>query len=379
MGLIERYLFSAALAAFLAGLFGLTGVIWVALSLREVDLMTTKGQSLWVFLTLTGLTIPSLVLVIAPFALFLAIVYVLNRLNSDSELIVMSASGLPPRRLFFPFAGLTLLVVCLIGAISFAIMPWSFRAIRSLASNIKLDFLTRVVREGTFVSLEKGFVFHYRERSPTGALLGVFMQDRRDTDQITSYIAERGETISAEGRNLLLLKNGSVQRQKAGPGDAAIVVFDSYAIDLSQFSAGDAAVPIRPRERTTWDLLHLDHADPLIKWQEGRLRAELHDRFVSPLYALAFGIIAFAALSQARTTRQGRGTAVAVALLAIVVLRLAGFGASTLIVRDPKAVILVYAVPCLGFLAGWWAAFGPPLAMPAWLRAPVARLKWRLS
>jgi lipopolysaccharide export system permease protein len=377
MGLIERYLFGAAFAAFLAGLFGLTGVIWVALSLREVDLMTTKGQTLWVFLTLTGLTVPSLILVIAPFALFLAILYVLNRLNGDSELIVMSASGLPPARLLAPFACLTLLVTCLIAAISFAVMPWSFRAIRSLASDIRLDFLSRVVREGSFVTLEKGFVFHYRERSPTGALLGVFMQDRRDSDQISSYIAERGETVSAEGRNLLLLKNGSVQRQKAGPGDAAIVVFDSYAVDLSQFSAGDAAVPLRPRERTTYDLLHLDQSDPLIKWQEGRLRAELHDRFVSPLYALAFGMIAFAALSQARTTRQGRGTAVALALLAIIALRLAGFGASTLIVRDAKAVVLVYAIPGLGFLAGWWAAFGPRLEAPGWLRRPLARLNWR--
>jgi lipopolysaccharide export system permease protein len=358
MSLVERYIFRTAGSAFLAGLAALTAVIWVATSLREIDLLTTKGQNLWVFLTLTGLTVPSLILVIAPFALFLAVLYTLNKLNGDSELIVMSAAGLPPSRLLRPFAILTVLVTLVISSISLEVMPWSFREIRSLASAIRLDFLTRVVREGAFVTLDQGFVFHYRERGPNGALLGIFMQDRRDKDQINSYVAERGETLSAEGRNLLLLKNGSVQRQKAAEGDAAIVVFDRYAIDLSQFASADEAMPLRPRERSTYELLHLDLSNPLVKWQEGRLRSELHERLVGPLYAMAFGLIAFAALSQPRTTRQGRGAAIVIAILAVVCLRVLGFGASTLVVRQASATVLLYAIPVLGMVAAVLALLG---------------------
>ena len=48
---------------------------------------------------------PALVLVIAPAALFIAVLYALNKLNSDSELIVMSAAGaLALSRLMRPFA-----------------------------------------------------------------------------------------------------------------------------------------------------------------------------------------------------------------------------------------------------------------------------------
>jgi lipopolysaccharide export system permease protein len=361
MSLIERYIFKTAANAFLAGLLALTAVIWIATSLREIDLITTKGQNLWVFLTLTGLTLPSLILVITPFALFLAILYTLNKLNSDSELVIMTAAGLPPARLLRPFAIITLLVTLVISSISLEVMPWSFREIRALASAIRLDFLTRVVREGAFVTLDQGFVFHYRERGPNGALLGVFMQDRRDKDQISSYVAERGETVTADGRNLLLLKNGSVQRQKASEGDAAIVVFDRYAIDLSQFAAADDSMPLRPRERSTIDLLRLDPNNAQVKWQEGRLRSELHERFVGPLYAIAFGLIAFAALSQARTTRQGRGAAMAMAILAVVAVRVAGFGASTLVVRQASAAILVYSIPMLSIVAAVVMVFGPAL------------------
>ena len=56
----------------------------------------------------------------------------------------------------------------------------------------------------------------------------------------------------------------------------------------------------------------------------GRFRGELTDRFASPLYAFAAGLIGFAALGEARTTRQGRGVAIAAAVLIFVALRMLG-------------------------------------------------------
>ena len=67
---VERYVFRTAAYAFLAGLTALTGIVWVTQALRQVDLLTNKGQSLLVFLSITGLTTPSLVAIIAPVALF---------------------------------------------------------------------------------------------------------------------------------------------------------------------------------------------------------------------------------------------------------------------------------------------------------------------
>ena len=85
--------------AFLAALFGLTAVIWITQALRDFDLLTSKGQSILVFLSVTAMVLPSLVMIIAPVALFAAIVFTLNKLNGDSELISMSAAGLSPEAL----------------------------------------------------------------------------------------------------------------------------------------------------------------------------------------------------------------------------------------------------------------------------------------
>ncbi len=52
---IERYIFRIAAGATLACLVGLTGTIWITQALRELDLVTAKGQTLLVFLFVTAL------------------------------------------------------------------------------------------------------------------------------------------------------------------------------------------------------------------------------------------------------------------------------------------------------------------------------------
>ena len=80
--------FRMAAGAFLASLTTLTGIIWITGALKEISLLTSKGQTLLVFFAITGLGLPFLLASIAPIALFGSVLYCLNRLNSDSELIV---------------------------------------------------------------------------------------------------------------------------------------------------------------------------------------------------------------------------------------------------------------------------------------------------
>uniref|UniRef100_UPI0013D986C0 LptF/LptG family permease n=1 Tax=Stenotrophomonas maltophilia TaxID=40324 RepID=UPI0013D986C0 len=72
--------------------------------------VTNSGQTIALFFLMTSLGIPVLVTLIAPISLFMAIVQTLNKLNGDSELIVMAAAGVSPVRLMRPFVTLTVLV-----------------------------------------------------------------------------------------------------------------------------------------------------------------------------------------------------------------------------------------------------------------------------
>jgi lipopolysaccharide export system permease protein len=57
--------------------------------------------------------------------------------------------------------------------------------------------------------------------------------------------------------------------------------------------------------------------------------------------------IAFAALGIPRTTRQGRGMAIGIAILAVVALRIGGFALSSIVVRSARVVPLLYLLPVI--------------------------------
>ena len=363
MSRIERYVFRTAATAFLSGLVVLTGIIWITSALRQIDLLTSKGQTILIFLMMTTLALPSLVAVIAPIALFAGVLYTLNKLNGDSELVVMAAAGISPARLLRPLAALSVAVFALVAAIYIQILPWSFGAIENLTTFIRADFISNFARPGAFSSLEVGFVFHYRERTPDGALRGVFMQDRRDPAHVSTYIAEAGKTLEKEGVTYLQLTKGVLLRPQSA-GDSTMVSFDDYMIDLSQFAHAVSQIK-RPRERSTAELMapsDKDRADPSLA---GHIRSELLDRLASPLYALVAGFIGFAALGEARTTRQGRGLAIGGAILAFALTRMLGIAATTLTVANPAAAAFVWGVPIAAILGSLALIFRKELFVAA--------------
>ena len=99
MGSIGGYMFRAIMGAFLITLVSLTVVIWFTQAMRDFDLITSQRQTLLVFVGITGMIVPLLIMMLAPIALVMAAAHVLNKLSSDSEIIVMNAAGVSPWRL----------------------------------------------------------------------------------------------------------------------------------------------------------------------------------------------------------------------------------------------------------------------------------------
>ncbi len=342
MKLVERYIFKISFSAFIACLVALTAVIWITSALRQLDLLTSKGQTILVFLSATLLTLPGLIAFIAPFTLLIAVLYTLNRLNGDSELIVMNAAGIKPSNILRPFLVLGLLIAILVGIIALHVMPLSLQSARSLTNKIRADFISFFVKEGQFSNLE-GLTFHYREKSGD-ILKGMVIQDRRDPNNIMTYLAERSFTRDIDDRSFLVLENGSVQRQTPGSRDASIVTFERYSIDLSTLQAQNDS-GFKPAERTTQQLMNPDPNDFYYQRFAGRFDAELHERLSAAIYPIAMVFIGFACLGSARTTRQGRSVAVGFAVLWAVVLRFAGYAAKNATTVNPNMAFLLYVVP----------------------------------
>jgi lipopolysaccharide export system permease protein len=386
MGRIDRYIFRTSFGAFVLILVSLTAVIWMTQALRDIDLVTNQGQTVLVFVGLTGLIIPLLVLVIAPIALVIAVAYTINKLNTDSEIVVMNAAGMAPWRMFRPFLAVGVVVALLVAALAAYVAPKGLRELRDWATKVRTDVVANIVQPGRFITIEPGLTFHLRERRPNGQLVGIFMDDRRDPKEHATFLAEYGEIVESNNSNFMLLYNGSMQRLETGKLDPTIVLFDRHAFDLSRFGTGAPlqATVYGARERLLNELLNPDPDDRLVKTRPGQLHAELHDRLTAPLYPLVFVTIAFAILGAPRTSRQSRAFSLALTIIGITVLRFVGFAGVVFAVHTPSAVVLIYASL---FAAVTWAviaisrgaAIEPPALVSAVVNAVTERLVRRLA
>jgi lipopolysaccharide export system permease protein len=276
-------------------------------------------------------------------AFLVAVAYTLNKLNADSEIVVISAAGISPWRLFVPFFWTALVVAILVAFISAYLGPKGLRELRSWAAKLRADVVTTIVKPGAFVTFERGLTFHVRERRPNGQLIGIFIDDRRDPKDPSTLLAEGGQIIENERGTYLVLENGSVQRREGGQRDPAIVQFERYAFDLSRFSTGAAGRVVTARERSLWELAFPDPEDPAVKGSPGVFRAEFHDRLTAPLYPIAFAMLTFAFLGAPATTRQSRAYSLGMAILSVLALRFIGFGSIVFSAQRPLAVVFLYS------------------------------------
>jgi len=306
--------------------------------------MTNRGQTVLVFVGLTGLAVPYLVLVIAPIALVIAVAYVLNKLSTDSEIIVMNAAGMRPWQLFRPFLYVTIVVSILVFITSAFIAPDGLRRLKAWQREITADVLSNVLQVGKFVEIERNLTLRVRERQPGGLLVGVFIDDRRDPKERVTIIAERGTVLKNERGSFLILDDGNLQRFETGRRDPAFVVFDRNAFDMTKIGNPATSVIYSIRERYLWELFDPEPEDPMFKLYPGQFRAELHERLTAPLYPYAFMALTFAFLGAPRTTRQSRAMSMTSAIVALSTLRLIGFACTVLAATSIFAAPVQYAM-----------------------------------
>jgi len=353
MSTFGAYVFRQAAAALTLILFSLIGVVWIALALKQLKLVTSKGQDVLTLISITTLAVPKLFAVIAPIALLIAVIHVLNRLNSDSELIVITASGGPIWTVARPLLVLAVFVACLTAFVNHVGMPWSLRLLKTKITEVRTDLLTQILLPGRFSTPEPGVVFHIRRRGLDGTLHGLLMHDMRKDNHI-SYLAERARVVKSGELAFLAMENGHIIRGPAGVHPQRIVRFDNYAIDLERFERRQAAPVWKPQERYLHELLTVAKTASKSGYKAGHFTAELHERFSNVLYPFLFVFVAIAFVGQAQSTRQNRNQLIAMAFVVAIAARGGGLALNNATVINPAMVPFMYGVPIVGILLSLW-------------------------
>lgn len=346
-----------ALPTLLATL-ALTGAVWLSQSLRFVDLIVNKGVPITTFLHLTLLLLPSLLLVVLPFALFCAALYVYHRLTQESELTVMRAAGLSNLQLAAPCLLLAGMVTVLGYATSLYFMPMAYRGFRAQQLELQRDFSYLLLQPGVFNNPTRGVTIYIRSQADDGALMGILVHDERRADAPVTMMAEKGFLLQGDGGPRFVLERGNRQERHASRPltGVSLLHFDRYTLELAASEEQDHR---RPKLKELYLPELLDPTAPdLSEADRKAMIAEAHKRLTWPLHALVFALIALAALLGRPTDRRGPARNIVLAVLAAIAVQASSMAAGSMaagflsIIPLLYAIILITSMICLGVLLG---------------------------
>ena len=183
---------------------------------------------------------------------------------------------------------------------------------------MRADVIATLVQDGGFRIVEDGLTMHIREKAPDGSFRDIFVNDDRDPNESLQYSAASGLLLEQAGGSFLVLQNGDLIREDRVSGENNVVAFETYALDLSQLGAPNAAAVLQGEGAL--DALPAGAAarrHVLRQAARSALPCEIHDRMTAPLYTLAFAFIALAFLGRPRTNRQDRSFAIAAVVLSL--------------------------------------------------------------
>ena len=284
---------------------GFTGLAWLTQSLRFVDLIVNRGLGVGMFVYLSSLLLPSLVAIILPVGLFVSVVFAFNRMTWDSEMIVLSNSGLSRWQIMRPVVTLALIVMMIGYSIAFYVMPASYRKFKDMQAYIRDNYASMLLQEGVFNTMIEGVTVYIRARDDSGLLKGILVHDSRNPKEPITMMAEQGQLLNTPSGAQFLLINGNRQEMNTIEKQVSILHFDRYAMELSMFNAKPSAA--RAREAEERYLPELLFPEPnIMPSLATRLKVELNNRILWSFSALFSAILASSAFIGGQYNRRGQ-------------------------------------------------------------------------
>ena len=248
--------------------------------LQEAALGKFSGATV---LTIIGLRLPEFVQLVAPIAMYVAILLTLGRLYADQEMVVLQGAGTSTQRLLGWVSISLLSVVILVGALAWVFTPMSQRALTDFMQEQRAQTEFEAVNPGTFhiYDLGRRVTYSLDMSEDRKVLRDVFLSQRLEDGRRVNIWAESGTQSIDEvsGSQFLVLTNGKRYESGLQGGDMRIMEFGQLRQRLESSN--------RRADRVDVEALSIfDLADDI------ESRAEWHWRVSAPLFALIGGFLA---------------------------------------------------------------------------------------
>ncbi len=363
MRAITRYIFIQVLTATLFVTVGLTFAVWLTRSLRLIDFIVNRGLPASTFFAFVGLLVPSFLGIVLPIATFVAVLFVYNKLTTDSEMVVLRAAGFSQLGLARPGLIMAAASMLVVYSISLYFLPLSYRAFKDLQYDIRNDYSAVLLQEGVFNNVSDDITVYLRERASDGRMWGILVHDSRDRERPVTMMAETGALVSGPAGPRVIMRNGNRQEINRASGNVSFLHFDRYTIELSRFTDRIAGRWRDPKERFLHELW-APPQDAIDEMHQQQLIAEGHYRIVWPLNTLAFVMVGLAALLTGEFNRRGQAWRVITAIVVVAGLEASDLALHDLANRSYQAIYAMYAVVISSIVISFFVLMRRPRRAP---------------
>jgi lipopolysaccharide export system permease protein len=350
MTVLDRYILRQSFSTMVLVTAALSAAVWLAQSLRLVDLIVNRGLSPELFLYLALLILPRFLDIVLPIGAFIAVLFVFNRLISESELVVMRGAGLGPFALARPVFVLAGFGCAVLLSLSAYFLPASNRAFKDLQFEIRNRFVSTLLQEGTFTTVSSKLTIYIAGRDERGQVTGLLINDSRDPRQPVTIMAERGAFTDDEEVSRIIMVNGSRQSFDRNTGKLSVLTFDRYTLDLDLLRDAPGVRFREAQERFLHELFWPPpQLEPLLKLS---FTLEAHQRLLVPLSIFSFVVIPLACLLPGELNRRGQPRRVLLAVAIAFLFQAVDLGTKNLAGRNTELIPLLYIVNLLPLVLG---------------------------
>lgn len=351
MSRYDRYVLSQFLLFF--GFFALilVAVFWINRAVVLFDRLIGDGQSALVFLEFTALALPNLIRMVLPMAVFAAAAYVTNRLQNDSAITVMQATGTSPWRLARAPLVFGILTALMMSALTHFLLPASVSQLARREAEVARSVSARLLSDGTFLHPAPGVTFYIGRIDPDSTLNDVYLSDRRDPAQTVTYTASRAFLVRDGAQANLIMVDGMAQRQDNANRTLSTTLFSDFSYDISPLISKTETPGRSIRAIPTAELLTARASiAETERHSAGQLSEELHLRFSRALVCIAVAMIGFSTLMLGGFSRFGVWRQALLAFVIVILLEVLRGVVSEPVLRDPDLWPLMY-LPTIAGLA----------------------------
>ncbi len=338
---LNRYIVKQIFIGFLLVTFSLLSILWLTQSLRFVDLITNKGIPVGLFVKLTSLLMPRLFVLLSPICVFVAVLFVYNRMLGDRELVVIKSAGISPWQGAKPalIIGVFLYFINLY-AYNYGI-PMAEKAFNELEWQIKNDVSHLMFREGEFTELQNGLTVFITSHEKDGSMSGILVNDERNPQNKTTLSAEKGRVAYTDKGPKIIMVNGSRQELSQNGSRFSSLAFERYSVDFG-LSGSKKNKDTSAREKGFFELLNAQNDSSLTPKEQRRYVVEGHRRIINPFYNVVFALLACTGLLVGNFNRRGQSRIISVSIVAMVLLQALDLSFGNLAVKKLNLLPLIY-------------------------------------